>query len=193
MNLWLIVPVKPFGEGKSRLAGMLDVTARAVLSLQLLERVLHMSQTSGRFAGILVISRDRTARRFAADKGLSTLREQGRDLNEALEQARRYVLRAGADAMLVLPADLPLITVEDIERLVVAAIDGTAVVIAPSQDGGTNALLLRPLDAIDFTFGVDSFHRHCAQAENRGLRCTIVESDTLALDVDWPEDLLQLA
>jgi 2-phospho-L-lactate guanylyltransferase len=193
MNLWLIVPVKPFGEGKSRLARVMNVTARAVLSLQLLERVLHMAQASEHFAGILVISRDRTVRKFAADKGLSTLREQGKDLNSALEQARRYVMRAGADALMVMPADLPLLTTEDITRLVSALHPTAGIAIAPSQDGGTNALLLRPPDAIEFAFGADSFQHHCNQAEQMGLPCTVVESSTLAIDLDWPEDLYQLA
>jgi 2-phospho-L-lactate guanylyltransferase len=66
---------------------------------------------------------------------------------------------------------------------------GEGVIIAPSHDGGTNALLLRPPHAIGFAFGEGSFARHCAMAAAAGLPCHVYESATLALDVDHPEDL----
>jgi 2-phospho-L-lactate guanylyltransferase len=62
-------------------------------------------------------------------------------------------------------------------------------VIAPSRDGGTSALLLRPPDAIDFAFGEESFRRHCTLAQARGVQCQVYESPTLAFDVDVPRDL----
>jgi 2-phospho-L-lactate guanylyltransferase len=141
-------------------------------------------------AGVAVISRDPAVRALAAAQGAQPLVERGYDLNAALEQARAAVVAAGAAAVLVLPADLPLLTAEDLAGLCAQAQLGDGVVIAPSHDGGTNALLLRPPLALPYAFGVDSFARHCALAAAAGLPCRVYRSPTLAWDVDTPEDLL---
>ncbi|MCB0187871.1 MAG: hypothetical protein KDE31_26565, partial [Caldilineaceae bacterium] len=58
MKLWLIVPIKPFGEGKSRLAGVLPTSTRATLNHQLFRHVITQALASPILAGILVVSRD---------------------------------------------------------------------------------------------------------------------------------------
>ena len=70
------------------------------------------------------------------------------------------------------------------------AIESRCVVIAPDRRGeGTNALFLRPPDAIEFAFGSDSFQVHSTQAKERALALHIFESETIGLDLDVPEDL----
>jgi 2-phospho-L-lactate guanylyltransferase len=66
-----------------------------------------------------------------------------------------------------------------------------AVVIAPCRrEEGTNALLLRPPDFIEVAFGPGSFKEHQRLAQVRGLNPLIYRSPSLALDLDWPEDLV---
>lgn len=203
--LWLIVPVKPFGEGKSRLANAVPAALRAELSQRWLTHVLTTAQRWGRFAGIAVISRDPAVLNLAQSMGCAPIVEMGEEfgeefgeglgvegddtLNAALRQARA-VVTVTADATLVLPSDLPLLTVEDLDELYELAEAGEGVVIAPSHDGGTNALLLRPPQAMAFAFGEASFARHLALAAAAGLPCHVYQSASLALDVDRPEDLL---
>ena len=198
MKLWLVIPVKPFQESKSRLHHVLDVDQRAALSRRLLDGVLttvmkFAAEPSVQMAGVLVISRDRAALHLAEKAGAVAMAERGADLNGALEEARRQVMRFGADALLVLPSDLPLLTVIDLRALHALAAEQPGLVIAPSRDGGTNALFLCPPHAIDFAFGLDSFQRHCKLARANGHRCQVVESSSLAFDVDWPRDLDELA
>lgn len=190
LGVWLIIPVKPLNEGKSRLAPALDTATRAALSRRWLSSLLATAQTSGCFAHIAVVSRDPEVLSLVAGQGAMAIPETGNDLNSALEQARRVAVEAGAEALLVLPADLPLLTQEDLTTLVTLAAAGDGVVIAPSHDGGTNAMLLRPPDAIPYAFGDGSFERHRALAQAAGLPCRVVRSATLAWDVDSPEDLL---
>jgi 2-phospho-L-lactate/phosphoenolpyruvate guanylyltransferase len=189
VKLWLLLPIKPFGVGKGRLATVLSRPARAQLSQQMLAHVLTQTQAANVLAGTLVISRDPMALAQAVDAGALAVREKGRGLNDALSQARAVAVAHGAQAILALPADLPLLTVADVQHLAAAASAGNGVVIAPSRDGGTNALLLRPPQAIDFAFGPESAARHQALAQAAGLNCQLVESPTLAFDVDWPADL----
>ena len=78
--------------------------------------------------------------------------------------------------VLVVPADLPLLSVDDVTTLLRRAVDPPVVVIAPDRHHrGTNALLLSPADLIQYDFGGNSFHRHCEQARNAGARLEIVE------------------
>jgi 2-phospho-L-lactate guanylyltransferase len=188
--LWLVVPVKPFGEGKSRLSAVLSPTQRAELSQRWLIHVLTTAAEWAHLAGIAVISRDPAVLALAEGLGALPILEEGDDLNSALTQACQVVLDAGAEAVLMLPSDLPLLTTEDLDELYALALQGHGVVIAPSLDGGTNALLLRPPQAIAFAFGEDSFARHVALADAAGLPCHVYNSSTLALDIDHPEDLL---
>jgi 2-phospho-L-lactate guanylyltransferase len=192
MKLWLIVPVKPLDEAKSRLAPVLSPTERAALMEAGLDHVLACARAVEFLAGVVVISRDPVIRTRARAAGATALWETGHTLNEALAQARTFALGQQADALLVLPADLPLLTVQDLHALYRLAERQPGVVLAPSRDGGTGALLLRPANAIPFAFGPDSFRYHCALAERQGLHCQVYESPTLAFDVDTPADWSEL-
>ena len=189
MNLWLLIPVKPFAEGKSRLAATLDIEERARLSRRLLRRVLQIARESELFAGMLVVSRDPAVLREAAEAGSEVMLEHGSGLNLALHASRDRATENGADAILVLPSDLPLLEASDLHRLLLAATLSPSIAIAPSHDGGTNALFLHPPYAIDFAFGPSSFRRHHEQATLAGMAVQVVHSPTLAFDIDWPDDL----
>lgn len=193
MRLWVVIPVKPFGEGKSRLSERLDTAGRHEISQKLLSQVIHAVHEAAVCAGILVISRDRKVLDFADRLGVETLLEIGsvpgrENLNGALTQAAAEVNRQSADALLVLPADLPFLTAADVRALYLAGAE-EGVVIAPARDGGTNALVLHPPGCIHFDFGLDSCANHRRQALEKGLSCKIIRSDTLAFDVDRPPDL----
>ncbi len=190
--LWLLVPVKPFAESKSRLAPPLDAAARAALSHDLLRRLLMCARDADLFAGILVVSRDPVVRDCAAAWGAQPLVEEAADLNAALEQARRAAIAQGAQAVMVLPADLPLVTSDALQALAAAAPAGPSIVIAPSSTGGTNALLLHPANALPFAYGGESCARHCALAEAIGLDIVVQHAPALAFDVDLPDDLRRL-
>jgi len=196
MNLWLIIPVKPFHCGKSRLADVLDRKQRVDLNEWLLSNLLKVATSVDIISQIVVICQpDRRVESVVRCYGAEFLPEATPELNAALAQARAYVLQQGAESILVCPADLPLITAQDIQQLhrLSKAIPEQQMVIVPSQDGGTNALLLCPPDSIDFAFGLDSCRKHCEQALASGLSYTVWQSRNLAVDVDRPDDLWVLS
>jgi 2-phospho-L-lactate guanylyltransferase len=89
-----------------------------------------------------------------------------------------------------LPADLPLISREDILALVERAKKPPVVVIAPDRhEEGTNALLISPAGLIEYDFGPGSFKRHCERARQAGAKLEIINLPSLSLDLDLPEDL----
>ncbi len=206
MSLWTIIPVKPFNEGKSRLAGHLSPRQRRALNRELLTRTLAAINQARLDAQILVVSRDSRALAAAERAGSRALAEEGQpctappsscsandteselQLNAALTQAARYAMARGATRVLVLPTDMPNLTAADVQKMASSRGREPQITIAPSRDGGTNALMLQPARAIPFAFGRDSCRRHQRLAAEAGIPVQVVKSDTLLFDVDLPED-----
>jgi len=191
MTLWAIVPVKPLQRGKSRLAGALHPSERAGLNRLLLERTVKTLTELKEVEEVLVVSRDSSALALARELGARTVQEDGApSLNIALRRATVVAQVYASRGVLVIPADLPLLTAADVAALLARATDPPVVVIAPDRHHrGTNALLLSPADLIDYDFGDNSFSRHCERARRAGARLEVVELPSLGLDLDLPEDL----
>lgn len=191
MTLWAIVPVKPLRRGKSRLAGALSEDERTHLNQVLLEHTLKTLGEIKEVEHVLVVSRDPHALTIARNHGARTVREDGQPhLNTALKRATVVAQMHATRGVLVLPADLPLLTREDIQSLLERAVDPPVVVIAPDRhQKGTNALLISPSGLIEYDFGENSFKRHCERARKAGARLEIVNLPSLGLDLDLPADL----
>jgi 2-phospho-L-lactate guanylyltransferase len=194
MTYWAIIPVKPLRRGKSRLSGVLSQEARTALNYYLLSNTLTILASIPEIEYSLVISRDPEALTIAREYGARTVQEQGApQLNIALTRATMVALSHSVQGVLIVPADLPLLTVEDIQEVVRHAVDPPVVVITPDRHRkGTNAMLISPPGLIRYEYGPDSFQKHCLQARKAGARLEICERGTVALDIDFPEDL-QLA
>lgn len=191
MTLWAIVPVKPLRRGKSRLAGMLSEDERAELNQSLLQHTLNTLSGLKELEQVLVVSRDPHALTIARQYGARTVREDGQpQLNTALTRATVIAKVYATRGVLILPADLPLISHQDVLTLIERAGESPVVVIAPDRHGkGTNALLISPAGLIEYDFGEDSFQRHCERAKKAGARLEILDLPSLGLDLDLPEDL----
>ena len=184
-----MVPVKSLAAAKSRLSNQLTAGDRAAVTLAMLRSVLDQLRLVPGVALWGVVSNDRQALALARELGAAAITEPGMGLNPALDRGRAWAVSAGAQALLVVPSDLPLARSADLAELLRLAEDEDAsVVVAPSKDGGTNALLLVPPGAIPFRFGPGSAAKHLAEGELRGLRCALVHRGALAFDVDTPED-----
>lgn len=191
---YVIVPVKPFRRAKSRLSPVLSRQVRAALARALLARTLGVVAACKRPLKPVVVSRDITALDLARQRGATAILESESGLNPALDQARAWAVAHGAQALLILPADLPLLSVDDLAVLLDTAGRGPGVVIAPDERGeGTNALLVRPPEILSFAYGPQSFGEHCAQAETWQVPLHVVRLPGLALDLDTPGDWRGLA
>lgn len=191
MTLWAIVPVKPLRRGKSRLAGTLTEDERTELNQSLLKHTIETLTSLKEIEQVLVVSRDPHALTIARNHGARTVLEDGQpQLNTALKRATVIAQVYATRGVLVLPADLPLISPQDVHELIERAVDPPVVVIAPDRhQKGTNALLISPSGLIEYDFGENSFERHCQQVKEAGARLEIVNLPSLGLDLDLPEDL----
>ena len=193
MNIWAIIPVKPFNRAKSRLAQVLSAEQRASLSEKMFAHTLGLLSTTDQISGVLVISRDTKALGLARDYNAHTVQESGTpELNAALLRASQIVgVQHGADGVLVVPADLPLLAAEDIEQVLHLGRYNTMVVVAPDRnDDGTNLMLINPPGYIPFSYGKGSFHRHIMLADEAHATVKIYRSERVGLDIDQPADLV---
>jgi 2-phospho-L-lactate guanylyltransferase len=191
MTLWAIIPVKPLRRGKSRLSGVLTENQRAALNKKLLVHTLNTITQLSELEQVLVVSRDPEALAIARLHGARTVLEDGTPhLNIALTRATAVAMMYSAAGVLVLPADLPQMTAEDVCEMIEAADSPSCMIISPDhRQQGTNALLVKPPGALTYNFGENSFYRHINQAQIKGIKTKILELPSLARDVDLPEDL----
>ena len=191
MSLWAIVPIKPLYRAKSRLAEVLSPEQRYQFAETMLRHILTILKDVPQITGTLVISRDTKALAIARDLGAKTIQESNpSDLNPALARATEVARVWGAGAVLILPADLPFITPEDVENIADLGINAMSVVIAPDRaEDGTNAMLVRPAGLIPYSYGQQSYERHVMAAKSAEADVKIYESDSIRLDIDIPADL----
>ena len=187
-GLCVIVPVKGLGDAKSRLAAVLTPPQRASLVLAMLEDVLIAVRAA--HAGLLLlVTPDEEYAPAAERAGAELIADAGGGYNAAVAQALAAAAAREAGAALVLPADQPRAQPSEL-RTALAALEEHAAVVAPSRDGGTGLLGLRPPDAIAPAFGIGSAARHRALGEAAGLAVAWLELPSLRDDIDEAGDLL---
>ncbi|CAN5802822.1 hypothetical protein BH23CHL8_BH23CHL8_15880 [soil metagenome] len=206
-RLHVVLPLRTLSGGKARLGGALDAEEREALILGMARRTIRVLRAWPACERITLVSPDADLIAALAGKTggdpeptVRALFQADEGLNEAIEQARAEALAAGASSLLVLPGDLPELSTEALDRLLLAADaalaanhGGTLVAIAPSDArAGTNALLLRPPDVIDPAFGPDSLEAHLRAAAAGGAAVQVVRDIDLAFDLDTPDDLERL-
>lgn len=184
MTCWAIIPVKGTDLGKQRLAGVLDGPDRKNLVAAMLGHVVTVVQAAKGIDQVALLGTSR----HGLPESLDLLPDPGTGLNLALSSAVATAVQAGAARVVIVFADLPQLTSDEV-ALLAAAPDIAA---APDRHGtGTNALSLPLPAASGFTlaFGPDSFARHQAEAARIGLPLTAIRSPGLQRDIDEPADL----
>ncbi len=191
MTIWAIVPVKPLRRGKSRLAGLLTEEQRTRLNRYLLEHTLTILNEIPDIEHTLVVSRDPAALALTRSMGGRTVLEDGApQFNTALQRATIVAQTQGARAVLILPADLPLVEPSDLKALLSLGQIPPIVVIAPDRrQDGTNTLFVNPAGLIEYGYGPGSFQLHCQRAIEAGGKLEVFNCERIGLDLDLPEDL----
>jgi 2-phospho-L-lactate guanylyltransferase len=185
----IAIPVKSLVGAKRRVSPELTPLERGALTLAMLEDVLDAAQAVTGWE-TWVVSPDEVVLEVAVRRGARSVPEERPPLASAIRQVERLALEKKADALAILPGDLPLITTE---ALTAALRTLGPVVLAPAHDEvGTNLLLRRPPRAIQARFGPQSFRRHLDLAEARGLPAAVVDRRELSFDLDLPSDILTL-
>ncbi len=198
-----LVPVRGLGDAKSRLRAALSSDARSrlrtplpsgapeALARAMLEDVIGALRAVPAVDVVAVVTGDEHTASVAEKTGARALLRPEAGLNPSLDAAANELAGEGLAALLVLLGDVAGATPADLARLFEARDDlgGRGVVLAPSDDGGSAALLRAPHDLIPNAFGPDSAARHRALARAARAPLRELALPSLALDLDSAEDL----
>ncbi len=186
-----LVPVKDLSKAKERLSPILSQSERTDLAYAMLEDVLIALRGSRLLDRILVVTLDENAIKLAESLDIEVIKETKQNgESESVDWASIICKEMGAESVLVIPGDAPLITAEDVDFILEKEKPLHSVILVPARDElGTNAILRKPPDVIPSRFGYDSFKKHIEEARKRNIPYEIHKLPRAALDIDEPEDL----
>ena len=184
MATTVLIPVNRLDRAKGRLAALLAPEERAELVRRSLATVLEAVACAG-LEGVVLTSDEDV--RALLPEGVRILGEDAevRGLSAQLERAAE---RLDVQELLILHADLPLVTAEALRDLVAQAPAAPSATLVRPADGGTNAMLLRPPGRFALAYGQGSGDLHEAAAREAGLEVRRADVPALALDLDTPAD-----
>ena len=187
-ELLFLIPMKDPRRAKSRLSAVMPDGVRARLAMALYRRMLGFLTVVKPDVDILVVSDSAALAREVSD--VFFIKQSDSGLNAAITEGAAWAKAQGYASICVLPADLADPAATELERLL--ALEGRGVVLAPAHDGGTNALMVTPPDAISFCFGRGSCSAHQRAAQAAGMPCTIIPLESLKYDIDTSSDLARI-
>jgi 2-phospho-L-lactate guanylyltransferase len=192
MKIFALVPVKKFESSKSRLSAVLKVDERKKLSELLLMNTVSVLTKSSAISEIVIVSSDEVAMEIARRNDAKFLREsKDHGVNAAIARADDYSSEGGAEATLVIPQDLPLLTAADVSTICrKAESPERCLVICPSvRYDGSNALLRKPSRLLKTYYDEDSFNAHVRAATKVGIPIKVFLSKRIMVDLDTTEDI----
>jgi 2-phospho-L-lactate/phosphoenolpyruvate guanylyltransferase len=193
VTTWVIVLIKDFNSAKQRLQPALGPKARRSLARRNAQLAVRAASAGDR---VLVVAGSEEVAALAKEWGAEVLAEPRQEgQNVAAARGIAKAVEGGADAVLLLSSDLPLVTVDAVREVLESAAGmqaPVALAVPAVGRGGTNALYLRPPHAITLHFGSDSLAKFRQEAQSRGVEFAVHHSDAMALDLDEPGDLVRL-
>lgn len=188
-DLCFVVPVKSPCNAKQRLSDVLDHHQREELACHLYQHTLSYLRAHFPEHDVLVVSESQDVLQASSAMGCKTLLQtDDMGLNGAMEQAASEVSQQGYQAMMMLPADLAFLSSDEISQILQNR-DHSELILAEANDGGTNALLVQPPNAIRFRFGLNSAQAHQREAAKANLRVRVLKLPLIAVDIDKASDL----
>jgi 2-phospho-L-lactate guanylyltransferase len=182
------VPMKDLRRSKSRAVPGLGREAARRLAVAMLGDVIEALRGVPRLAAVAVVTPDAAAAEVAREEGARALLRPDPDLNAAVEAAAAELCPGPGDGILVVLGDVAGARAADLEALL-ESLPGPGVALAPSNDGGTAALLRLPARVIPAAFGPESAKRHRELAAAAGVAFRELPLPSLAIDVDDLADL----
>lgn len=183
----IVIPLRSFSSSKRRLAGVLDDREREILARTMAQLVVDAA--SGH--PVAVACDDDGVAAWAIGAGAEVIRTDGNDLNGSAQMALDDSRARGWDHMVMVHADLPLVTTFDdvLGRDRTALTDDAVLIVPDRRMTGTNLLAVPCRFEFRFAYGPGSFSLHQRAADSVGLGVRIVEDAAFSWDVDEPDDL----
>jgi 2-phospho-L-lactate guanylyltransferase len=187
-----VIPMKNLHYAKSRLSNILTLQQRKKLVLFLFNITIKTLKKSKFISEIIVVSSDKTIEKFSFKNGLIFIKDLDNGVNNAIILADRYCVQNNIDANIVIPHDLPFISVKEIDYICnISEKYPKCVIICPSKRfDGTNILFRKPPSVIVTFYDNNSYLNHLKEAEKFNIPLESINLDNLMFDIDTREDLL---
>ena len=190
----ILVPVKDLRNAKQRLAGILDQASRTELAQAMIRDVLEAVSSWSDRPEVAVVTSDSLVVGLAEAYDFRVINDrENRSETDAIAMATAICEDEGVESTLVIPGDIPLVQASELAQVMAAAPERGSVLVPAADGRGTNAALRTPAALFPLRFGNDSFRPHLAAAKATGLPCVTLDLPGIALDIDNPADLQQLA
>ncbi|MEH6591580.1 MAG: 2-phospho-L-lactate guanylyltransferase [Halioglobus sp.] len=188
-----LVPLKDLVGAKTRLAGILSPSERRALAQAMVEDVLAQLTAHPMISAVTLLSDDPGAGLLAGKYNIELLDERSlgcTGLNAVLNRACEQIISTGAEQLVVLHGDLPLLSSTDLDDVVALLNRGYELVLGCDRHRlGTNLLAFPASCLPEFAFGLASCARHRAEAVVAGRLWKLLKRPGIGLDVDEPADL----
>lgn len=189
----ILVPVKNLRNAKQRLSAVLDQASRTQLAQAMVTDVLETLASWDNRPEVAVVTTDSYVQELARQLNFHVIADNNRGETDAIERATAFCLAQGVESTLVIPGDIPLIDVSELQAIMDAAPERGSVLVPASDGRGTNAAYRNPADLFPLQFGNDSFKPHLGAARATRYPCAVLSLRGIALDIDNPAELQQLA
>jgi 2-phospho-L-lactate/phosphoenolpyruvate guanylyltransferase len=191
----LLIPVKTLANAKKRMAAHFSPQERIALANALWQDFFATVRAVRGIDGVVVVSAEERVLEQAKNLGWEILPEvQQKSESDSVDTACRWCEERGAQAVLRMPVDLPLVEARDIESVFESLPEAPAAVLVPSRDGdGTNALFRTPPTLFPSHFGPGSFALHLAEATRCGAHVHVARNRRIEMDLDELADVRSLA
>jgi 2-phospho-L-lactate guanylyltransferase len=187
-----IVPVKGFSTANGRLNGLLSATERERLAEALFLDLIVKLPRSRCIDDVLVVTSDPSVARQTGWFGHRVLvQEDDEGHAEAAAAGARAAMADGAQRVAMLPVDCPMLDMDELDAHLGRSAR-TALIVPDRHGTGTNALMLNPPDLFLPAFGPESCARHVTRARATGQSFALEVVESLAIDLDTPEDFTLL-
>jgi 2-phospho-L-lactate/phosphoenolpyruvate guanylyltransferase len=194
-KLFVIVPIKDPAQGKSRLSTALDASRRHALNTALARHTVEVCVQCFGPRRTIVVTNSPEVIALGKGLGVQVADDPGGEatIDPGLRSAAAAATERGAGGIVVIPADLPLLSDKRLrEVLLRMPAEHSCLLVPDRRRDGTNVLAMTPVNSEVFSYGHGSLQRHAKRATRLGYKVLIHESDPLGLDLDLPEDLLHL-
>ena len=173
------------------MASCLSEEERQALTWAMFEDVTEAAAGVTQCEAIVIVSSYAPAIHRARLLGFDVIVEEHQfSESESVDSASAALAAKGFDAVMRLPADVPLVRSDDIDELLTRELSAPAALLVASREGtGTNAIIRTPPTVFPSRFGPNSLALHTKEAAKAGAQCLVANYPRLALDIDDASDL----
>ncbi len=188
-----VITSKRFTAAKQRMSGAVPEEKRLALVEAMLGDVLEAVSASRMIEFRIVVTGEPAAEDLAIRSGAEVIHDpEDAGHSGAAVLGMERAVELGADTVVLLPGDCPLLEPRELDKLLTGLPDPFVAVVPDRHGTGTNSIAMRPPGAIEPSFGEGSRDRHVGLAREAGLPHAVEDIPGLALDLDTPADIVAL-